>query len=54
MAHVTVCSVIVMHAQPPLIAIMVVISSVRGGYYDVRVIQIINFPLELGEYGTLI
>ena len=33
---------------------MVVISSVRGGVYYVRVVQIIYFPLGLGEYGTLI
>ena len=37
-----------------LIAIMVVISSVIGGVYYVRVVQIIYFPLGLGEYGTLI
>jgi len=37
-----------------LIAIMVVISSVIAGVYYVRVVQIIYFPLGLGDYGTLI
>ncbi len=37
-----------------LIAIVVVISSVIAGVYYVRVVQIIYFPIGLGDYGTLI
>ena len=37
-----------------LISIIVVVSSVIAGVYYVRVVQIIYFPLGLGDYGALI